>query len=317
MVFVVSAVGTTLSGGCASGLYQFGHGWQDAPCATSSPQEAASQLEIAEGKPNTFVDGVGWVLGIPGKLLLWDRRVNNHCVTPDTTEAIARYLEQNQIHDACLRINQYAPGDEWVRLTTNHEVGAGWRYTLGTLSLVRYTLLPGRVFGGDHYNPYTNSVYVYSDVPALALESAAYAKDVHGREYPGTYAAVNQLPVVSLWHDTVNTNDALAYLQATCNKEQQAEGINILYPYYGLQMGGAVAGVVGAGVLFPVGGAIVGHISGRTQTSQAPATQDAGQAVAKCPDATTPDATTAGATTPDATTPDANSNLIDRRNPEQ
>jgi hypothetical protein len=286
IVCVVCGIGTALNGGCASGPYQFGRGWENTPCATGSPPDAASQLKIAEGTPNKFVDGAGWVIGIPGKLLLWDRRVNNHCVTPETTAAVAQYLERNQIKDACLRINQYAPGEEWLRLTTNREVGAGWRYTLGTLSLVGYTLLPGRLFGGDHYNPYTNSVYIYSDVPALTLESAAYAKDVHGREYPGTYAAVNQLPVLSLWHETVNTQDALAYLQATGNQEQQAEGIKILYPYYGSQMGGAVASVVGAGFLFTAGGAIVGHLSGSTQTSQMPATTpDAGQPVTASGDA--------------------------------
>lgn len=282
---VICGLDTALAAGCASGPYQFGRGWPDAVCAASSPQNAAPQLEITEGKPNEFVDGVGWVLGIPGKLMLWDRRVNNHCVTPETTEAVAQYLQRNQINDACVRINQYAPGDEWVRLTTNHEVGAGWRYTLGTLSLVGYTLFPGRVFGGDRYNPYTNSVYIYSDVPALDLEPAAYAKDVHSREYPGTYAFVNQLPLVSLWHETVNTQDALGYLQATGNREQQAEGIKILYPYYGSQMGGAVAGIVGGGMLAPIGGAIVGHISGRTQTSQMPATNDTGQAAATSTDA--------------------------------
>src|SRR5579863_10459651 len=201
IVFLICGLEAIFIGGCASGPYQFGRGWQNAQFATSSSQDPASQLEIAEGRPNKFADGIGWVLGIPGKLLLWDRRVDNHCVTPATTEAVARYLQQNQLNDACLRINQYAPGEEWMRLTTNREVGAGWRYTLGTLSLVGYTLLPGRLLGGDHYNPYTNSVYIYSDVPALALESAAYAKDVHAREYPGTYAAVNQLPVASLWHE--------------------------------------------------------------------------------------------------------------------
>ena len=276
IVFVICGIGTTLSGGCACGPYQFGRGWPDG-LASCSPQDAPGQLEIAEGRPNKFVDSVGWVIGIPGKILLWDRRVNNHCITPETTEAVAQYLQQNHVNDACLRINQYAPGEEWVRLTTNREVSAGWRYTLGTLSLVGYTLLPGRLFGGDRYNPYTNSVYIYSDVPALGVESAAYAKDVHGREYPGTYAAVNQLPAVSLWHDTVNTTDALGYLQATGNQEQQAEGIKILYPYYGAQMGGAVASVVGAGILFPIGGAIVGHLSGATQTSRLPTTPDAGQ----------------------------------------
>ena len=107
IVFVICGIGTALGGGCASGPYQFGRGWPDG-LASCSPQDAPPQLEIAEGRPNRFVDSVGWVIGIPGKLLLWDRRVNNHCITPETTEAIARYAEQNHLNDACLRINQYA-----------------------------------------------------------------------------------------------------------------------------------------------------------------------------------------------------------------
>lgn len=117
------------------------------------------------------------------------------------------------------------------------------------------------------------------------MESAAYAKDVHRREYPGTYAAVNELPLLSLWHDTVNTQDALAYLDATGNYEQQVEGLQILYPFYGSRMGGAVESVVGAGLLFPVGGAIVGHISGRVQASRLPATQDVGHPIASSSEA--------------------------------
>jgi hypothetical protein len=177
--------------------------------------------------------------------------------------------------DVCVRVNEYAPGEEWKRLCDNKQVGAGWRYTLGTLSLVGYTLIPGRLVGGDHYNPYTNSVYVYSDVPSLAIQAAAYAKDVHQRDLPGTYAFVNELPVVSLWHDTVNTREALDYFVAFGDVEQQAEAQRILYPHYAMRVGGAVGGIVGAEPLFVAGGAVVGHVSGRVQKPQGATTAPA------------------------------------------
>ena len=79
----------------------------------------------------------------------------------------------HQIDGLCARINQYDPIDEFSRLRTNKTVAPGWRYTLGTVSVIGYTLVPGRIIGLDQYNPYTNSVYVYSDVPALAVEATA------------------------------------------------------------------------------------------------------------------------------------------------
>ncbi|MCY2962830.1 MAG: hypothetical protein NT069_04120 [Planctomycetota bacterium] len=256
--------------GCASGPYEYGRGWRNAPPVDC---EAGSEPtpQICEGEPNKFVDGVGWVLGIPGKVLLWDRRVNNHDVSDDTTEAVTCYIEENQLQDVCVRVNQYAPGDEWRRLRDNENVSAGWRYTLGTMSLIGYTLIPGRLIGGDHYNPYTNSVYIYSDVPALAIQAAAYAKDVQSRTHPGTYAAVNQLPLVSIWHETINTNDALGYARATGDHELDAEAVRILHPYYGMRVGGALGSVAGPQSLMVVGGAVAGHISGWVNEPREPA----------------------------------------------
>jgi hypothetical protein len=257
--------------GCALEPYQFGHGWQMAPEVAVTPTNADPGPQICEGRPNKVIDGAGWVLGIPDKILLFDSRVNNHSVSPDTTQAVSGYLEQNQLSDVCLRVNEYAPGEEWRRLCENQHVGAGWRYTVGTLSLVGYTLIPGRLVGGDRYNPYTNSVYVYSDVPSLAIKAAAYAKDVHQRELPGTYAVVNGLPVVSLWHETVNTKDALAYVRTVGNDAQQAEARRILYPSYAMCVGGALGGIIGAEPILIAGGAVVGHVSGRIPTQSAPA----------------------------------------------
>lgn len=265
--FAFIMVATTVS---AAEPYLFRAGWCAEGETRCTPSAAESSVEVQTGRPNKLVDGAGWVLGIPGKILLWDRRVNNHKIAPETSAAVATYLERNQLQDVCVRVNQYDPGDEWRRLTENHEVGAGWRYTIGTLSVVGYTIFPGRLFGGDRYNPYTNSVYVYSDIPSLAMQPAAYAKDLHSREYPGTYAAVNELPVITLWHETIATQDALAYLESTGNRQEYIEGLEVLHPYYGSRVGGSIDSVIGIGPLAQIAGAVVGHATGHWQAHHLP-----------------------------------------------
>lgn len=239
-------------------------------CTTENADDERStpKVEVVQGNPNKVVDGIGWVVGIPRRIILWDRRVDNHRVQPETMAEVATYAKMNELDGICVRVNQYAPLDEWKRLTKNDRISPGWRYTVGAMSLVGYTLLPGRIIGVDNYNPYTNSVYVYSDVPALAMEAAAYAKDVKHRELPGTYAAVNHLPVVSVWHETINTQDTLDYLQAHGTYEEQREGLAILYPNYGASVGGAVGSLFGFTGVFEIGGAVVGHVSGWHKAAQ-------------------------------------------------
>ncbi len=253
--------------GCASGGYQYGQGWRSGTSNLASSTDSADRGEVVveSGKPRPVIDGVGWVLGIPGKLILWDRRVDNHNVSPATQAAIVEYLDQNDLQDVVVRVNQYAPLEEWKRLRENRQVSAGWRYSAGLLSLAGYTVFPGRLFGGDRYNPYTNSVYVYSDIPALAMVGGGYAKDIHNREYPGTYAVVNELPVVSMWHETIATNDVLSYLQQQESLSELQAGYKILHPYYGSQVGGAAQNLIGVGPLFQVAGAVVGHVTGRAE----------------------------------------------------
>jgi len=226
----------------------------------------AGDTQFERGKPNKVVDGIGWVVGIPSKLLLWDKRASNHHVTQHTEFALANYLAVNQLDDVKVRVNQYDPFGEWNRLTENGDVAPGWRYTVGTLHTLGYTLFPGRIFGEDSYNPYTKTVHLYSDIPALALEQAAYAKDVRDRKYPGTYAAAQDLPIVGLWHESLSKDETLAYLATYGTPNEQREAQRILYPQMGVEVGGEITG--GLPYLYPLpelAGATVGHIVGRVR----------------------------------------------------
>ncbi|HLC16800.1 MAG TPA: hypothetical protein VJL89_11315 [Thermodesulfovibrionia bacterium] len=112
------------------------------------------------------------------KFFLWNWKVDNHNISYDTEEKLRQYLADNDLNNVKVRLNQYNPGDEWSRLHRNKAVSAGWRYTLGAITVLGYTLLPGRLFGGDNYNPFTNTISVYSDLKPVVIHEAGHAKDM-------------------------------------------------------------------------------------------------------------------------------------------
>ncbi|MGN6547579.1 MAG: hypothetical protein ACTHK7_21175 [Aureliella sp.] len=236
-----------------------------------SPQLKDDQPQVQRGKPRKVIDAAGWIVGIPDKLLLWNRRIDNHNIGPRTEEVVSEYLAVNGLETTRVRLNQYAPLDDWRRLVRNKRVGAPWRYTFGTVTLLYETALPGRVFGGDHYNPYTDTVHLYSDVPAVALHEAGHAKDFARRKWKGTYAAAYILPGVPLYHESIATDDALAFAQMYATPAEQREAYNVLYPAYGTYAGSA------AGTVLPIystplyyGAVVGGHVWGRALSRSVP-----------------------------------------------
>ena len=245
-------------------------------CATlefdPTPTELLDEPEtvrVEHGKPYPIMDGIGWVLGIPNKLILLDARADNHQVSQQTEAELMQYIDENALSGIVVRINQYDPVGEFRRLKTNTAVGTGWRYTLGLWKAFGYTIFPGRLFGGDSYNPYTNSIYIYSDLPAIALEQAAYAKDVQRRLYPGTYAATQELPFVGLYREFQSKDDVLAYYRVYGGPESQWEASRVLHPQFGAEIGENLDRTLlasGRIPVFRIAGAAVGHVFGHSRS---------------------------------------------------
>lgn len=252
-----------IANGCVSAPYRYG---SSIAYYKSEPLANVTKTQIERGQPRPFVDGVGWVVGIPSKIVLWNRHIDNHNISPETEEAIAAYLASNDLTTVKVRLNQYAPGDEWQRLVANDAVGWGWRYTLGATLWLGETVFPGRVIGGDHYNPFTNTISIFSDVPAVAIHEGGHAKDFARRYYKGTYAAGYLLPVTPLWYEAVATNDALSYLRAEGTLEDEQAADRVLYPAYGTYLGDSLSTVVPAvGTPLYVAGVLGGHLVGQIQ----------------------------------------------------
>ena len=239
----------------------------------SSLKLKAEEAQIERGEPYSVIDFIGCYqpFALLSKLILWNWKIENHDLSPETEQALVKYLADNHLADVKVRLNQYSPGDEFSRLYNNTEVGFGWRYTLGLISVLSYTILPGRIFGGDSYNPYTNSISLYSDHPAVALHEGGHSKYFTPLEYKGTSAFFYMLPLVSLYFEAEATGDAIGYTKAVCSTEMEEKAYKVLYPAYGTYVGGEFAnmlsywttvnGLVGLAAVIP------GHIAGRIKAA--------------------------------------------------
>ena len=193
--------------------------------------------QLVRGQRNRFLDGCGSILGTVSKLALWDKRADCHHISPQTERQVLAYLRRNRLNSVLVRSNQYDPIGEWGRLVANKRMAAPWKYTFGTYDWLKYTLIPGRLLGGDWYNPFTDTVHLYSDIPTIGLAKAAYAKDVHSRTLPGTYAAAQDTPIIGLWHESLANAEVFRYLGRNGSQADVSEARRILIPDFGGALG--------------------------------------------------------------------------------
>ena len=275
LLALLAACGTGL--GCISTPYEYSHDVDGKYTLRLRPGEE----QIERGRPNAFLDGVGhYLISLPAKILLLHWNVDNHDISPETEAALRVYLAENDLDSVKVRLNQYAPGDEWRRLAHNKDVGAFWRWTFGALSTTFYTILPGRFFAGllsgDEYNPFTNTINLYSDNLPVALHEAGHAKDFalkSNRHWRGGYAALRILPLVPLWQEGVATSDAISYLYEKDDVAMRKSAYRTLYPAYGTYVGSVGGdyfrylplgpGWVGYAIAY--GPVVVGHLVGQTR----------------------------------------------------
>ncbi|HVU88431.1 MAG TPA: hypothetical protein VHD36_14010 [Pirellulales bacterium] len=264
--------------GCKIAPYQYGHFHEDG-------EQGPETVTVEYGKPNKTLDGIGKIVGFPAKILPMNAKINDHEISRTTENKLREYLARNDLNDVAVFINHYDPKRQWQRLRDNKRVGAGWRYTAGAISVIGYTVFPGRIFGGDSYNPYTNSLYLNSDVSAMVLREAAYSKDVHSQKMPGTYAVIQDLPVLGLWSDTLAVRDVIGYAREQGDWEVEKEAYHVLYPQMGIastSIGGMfLSSAWWGGAALGAGGAAVGHVAGRTAAKREQAKHDAREQTAE------------------------------------
>lgn len=237
-----------------------------AGCSTLKPEEYASfgykgLPETKEGRRVLPVDWLGNFFGAFSKLILWNWKVERHNIQAGTKERLAQYLRDHEdsLGNVRIQLNRYAPQDSWRRLFSNKGVKWPYRYFFGIFSvLIMDTLLPGRIFGGDRYDPFTHSVHLYSDLPSIALHEIGHAEDFAERRYRGSYAMTRLLPFVDLYQEYKATKSTFQYVRGKEMYATEIECFKILYPAYGTYAGSylpylSILGVIG------------GHLLGRSE----------------------------------------------------
>jgi len=263
-----------MSTGCATSPYRYGVDYES-PKTYHMP-EGEEQIEI--GRPNKVLDAMDWIwpYSLLGKLMLWNRKVDSHQISDETVEAVRAYLAKNEMKDVKIRFNQYAPLRDWRRLVRNKAAGGGYRYTFGVFMWLNSTLNPfggiGRINGGDHYNPLTDTVNIFSDIPAVALHECGHAKDFAGRKWKGTYAlTTGYVPFLTLYPEAKATGDAVGYLRAEGMLEGEKAAYKILYPAYTTYIMGESLPFVPTGpvlgLAYQPAGIVFAHIFGRAKAA--------------------------------------------------
>jgi len=241
----------------------------------------ADQIELPDASPQIergrdlpIMDGLNhYLLSLPVKVLLLNWHLQDHKLPDRNRRILERYLELNQLRSVKVRHNEWAPIGEWRRMWRNEQVGAGYRATLGILTWLRYTLFPDRVFGGlpipfvgggDHFNPFTNTINVFSSDIGVLLHEAGHAKDYLQHRARGTsFVLLRLLPGIDLWQEAVASQDAIQFLYCIRENEAELRSYETLIPAYSTYVAGYFSG--GLVVTLPIVG--TGHIVGRSQAS--------------------------------------------------
>jgi hypothetical protein len=237
-------------------------------CATTVPyvgQGPHPQLE--RGQPIPPIDILANLLALWPKLLLLDWRFANHEISGATEQHVINYLAFTAstvpaLADTKFRLNQYRPLQDLARLVNNRHVAWPYRLLVGLpATLILDVALPGRLFPwGDYYNPWTNTVHLYSDHPAVALHEAGHASDIGRRHFKGTYAAIRLVPFVDLYQEAQATDEAITFFIETGEQQQEVDAYKILYPALGIYAGQYMF-IFGGTIL----GAMIGHMYGRAK----------------------------------------------------
>lgn len=237
-------------------------------CASSVPYTGQGpHPQVTRGAPIPPIDFIGNVLSLPGKVILWNWQFNIHSISPKTEQGLIGYLDAKSLpafEDTVYRLNQYSPLMDLHALIKNKHAAWPYRLVLGLpLTIIFDVVLPGRLFPwGDYFNPYTNTVHLYSDDVTIALHEAGHAYDFADFPYKGTYAMLRIIPFLDLYQEWLATKNAVNYLKEIGDRETEFHAYKTLWPAYGTYLGAYAPVPLGS-----VAGALVGHVAGRVKAA--------------------------------------------------
>ncbi|MEM7557983.1 MAG: hypothetical protein AAF394_02555 [Planctomycetota bacterium] len=230
--------------GCASDRYHYGVGKValHGPTAASGSQSSSGQLRITRGGDHATLDRVEEVVHAPGRWI--GKMFGREQLSGDEASVLRNeglllssdYFLANGLTGINVDVHAYSPKLQWSRLVANKEISPIWKYTGGTVSWLRYTLLPHRVLHQNDFDPFTNTLSLNSTRPLQGLYESAVAKEYfyHRDDIGmGNYAMLQYVPFAPLWHHGRATQDVLTYSDHHLDPELDRQ----LYPLVWARLG--------------------------------------------------------------------------------
>ena len=205
------------------------------------------QVLVTRGKENKIVDTLRSFFSIPMKLLLWNRTVGSGELHKDAETAVKLALAEGGVSaDTHISVNEYNPKIIWQRTFQNDKTSILSKVTLGTLSALIYTVIPGRLIHGlrglpgaegDHYNPFADTIVLYSDNLDIALHEAGHAIDFSEKQKkhigPGLYTLARFFFPIGLYQEAVASGKAFKFTKTHGASEDVRSSYALLFPAFG------------------------------------------------------------------------------------
>jgi len=210
-LFLLAIASMVSTSGCIQKTYRYGIANQE--LLANLPQ-TPNLITIGGNHPR--IDSIERTVQYPAKVFRKWFPSSKPVEDPDVlrlqaVQSATDYLDDNGLKGVNIDVREYNPREQWNRLKNNRSISPFWKYTGGTLYHVGYCVLPGRAFGMDSYNGFTNTLSINSTSPSNSLLQAGYVKKLYDQRYPGTYIAANWLPILPLLRDTSVASDVLTY----------------------------------------------------------------------------------------------------------
>lgn len=209
-------------------------------------EEKLHQVLVTRGKENKIVDAARSFFSLPAKLLMWNRSVGSGELHEDAEMATKLALVDGDAAGTHISINEYNPNIIWQRTFMNDKTSLLTKLTFGAMTALIYTVVPGRLlYGlGDHYNPFADTVVLYSDNMDVALHEAGHAIDFSEKQKnhigPGLYTLGRYFFPIQLYQEAVATGKAFEFTAEHGASEDLKSSYALLFPAFGTYLAGSI-----------------------------------------------------------------------------
>lgn len=209
-------------------------------------EEKLHKILVTRGGKQPIIDKIRGFLSISDKLLFWNRTIGSGELHEDAEIAVKLALEDGGASETHVSINEYNPKLIWQRTFQNDKTSFLSKVTFGTASALIYTVVPGRLvyFPGEHYNPFADTVVLYSNNLDIALHEAGHAVDFSEKQKkgigPGLYTLGRFLFPIQLYQEAVANDKAFKFLKEHGTSEDVASAYALLFPAFGTYLASAI-----------------------------------------------------------------------------